>query len=219
MREGFRHELEQLRLQVEVMAVRVGENVARMQHVLATGDADLARMAVDADDQIDAMHVSLTERTYDLMRREAPVASDLRLLVSVLRIIEELERMGDLSLRVVKQHENQPLLARSPEVFGILEGMAALAVELVRTALDAWAAQDIELACSLTERSAPMDGLQRDLLRAILGLEGEGALRTAVAAVVVGKAIERISDHTVIVGERLRYLLTGDPAHLASEVR
>lgn len=219
MRDGFRHELEQLRLQVEVMAVRVGENVARMQHVLDTGDADIARMALAADDQIDAMHVSLTERTYDLMRREAPVASDLRLLVSVLRILEELERIGDLSLRVAKQQEAQPLLARDEQLFGILRSMAALAVELVRAALDAWATQDIGLACALAERRAAMDALQQDLLRAILALEGDEALRTAVAAVVVGKAIERISDHTVIVGERLRYLLTGDPAHLASEVR
>lgn len=219
MRETFQHDLEHLRLQVEVMAVRVGQNVGRMLRVLETGDAELAAETLAADDEIDGMRVSLTERTYDLMRREAPVASDLRLLVSVLRVLEELERIGDLALRVVKQNDEQPFLAAHDSLFTILRSMAMIADELVRTALDAWSAQDIGLACTLAERAAVMEHHQRELLRQILALEGPDALRAAVAAVVVGKAIERIADHTVIVGDRLRYLLTGDPVFLAAEVR
>lgn len=219
MRETFQHDLEHLRLQVEVMAVRVGQNVGRMLRVLETGDAELAAETLAADDEIDGMRVSLTERTYDLMRREAPVASDLRLLVSVLRVLEELERIGDLALRVVKQNDEQPFLAAHDPLFTILRSMGLIADELVRTALDAWSAQDIDLACTLAERAAVMEHHQRELLRQILALEGPDALRAAVAAVLVGKAIERIADHTVIVGDRLRYLLTGDPVFLAAEVR
>ena len=200
-------------------AVRVGEAVGRMRAVLGSGDLQLAALALAADDEIDAMVVSLTERTYDLIRRESPVASDLRFLVSALRMLEELERIGDLSLRVVKQAPEQPLLASQPPLFRSLEAMAALAEDLYRTALGAWSAQDLDAACTLAVRNREMDGHYADLLRHILDLEGPGATHLAVAAVLTGRALERSADHAVIVGERLRYLLTGDPAYLASEIR
>ncbi len=219
MRTGFTGELEQLRLQVEVTAVRVGEALVRMRTVLATGDVTVAREALEADDEIDAMVVSLTERTYDLIRRESPVASDLRFLVSALRMLEELERIGDLSLRVVKQAPEQPLLASQPAIFRTLEAMAAMGQDLYRTALDAWSSQDLDAACTLAVRNRDMDVHDADLLRHILDLDGPQATQVAVAAVLTGRALDRIADHAVIVGERLRYLLTGDPAFLASEIR
>ena len=200
-------------------AFRVGEAVGRMRAVLASGDLELAALALAADDEIDAMVVSLTERTYDLIRREAPVASDLRFLVSALRMLEELERIGDLSLRVVKQAPEQPLLASQPDIFRSLEAMAVLAEDLYHTALGAWSAQDLDAACTLAVRNREVDGHYADLLRHILELEGPRATHLAVTAVLTGRALERIADHAVIVGERLRYLLTGDPAYLASEIR
>src|SRR5687767_9180660 len=106
------------------MAVRVEEALERMAHVLRSGDADTAAAAVAADDQIDAMLVSLTERCYDLLRRETPVASDLRFVVSVLRMLEELERVGDLALRVVKLTPQHHLLASHAPTFETLVSMA-----------------------------------------------------------------------------------------------
>jgi len=218
-RASFQQELEQLRLQVEVMAARVALALERMHEVLRTGAPDLAAEAVAADDDVDAMLVSLTERTYDLIRREAPVASDLRYLVSVLRVLEELERIADLSLRVVKQAPEQPVLVAHGEMFAILDDMATIDEELFRAAFDAWSAEDPALAGDLLPRSAAIDHAYHRLLDQILVLDGPGAVHLAVTAVLVGRALERIADHTVIVGERLRYLLTGDPAYIASEVR
>jgi phosphate transport system protein len=80
-RTGFQNELDQLRLQVEVMAVRVAENLTRMELVLTSADADAAAAALAADDDIDAMQVSLTQRCYDLLVRESPMAGDLRFVV------------------------------------------------------------------------------------------------------------------------------------------
>lgn len=219
LRSGFQGELEQLRLQVEVMAMRVAENLDRMELALRDGDVDAAAAALAADDGIDAMHVSLTERCYDLLAREAPVAGDLRFIVSVLRALEELERIGDLSLRVVNQTAEHDLLVRHPEIHGRLDDMAGLARQLVRTALDAWSGQDLQLACGLVDRSKEMDGQYELLVADLLALEGPEATKVAVIAVVMGRALGRIADHTVIVGERLRYLLTADPAYLLSEVR
>jgi phosphate transport system protein len=97
--------------------------------------------------------------------------------------------------------------------------MSGLAGELYRCALDAWSAQDLGLACTLVERSREMDGHYEALVADLLALDGADSARTAIVAVVMGRALGRIGDHTVIVGERLRYLLTGDPAYLASEIR
>src|SRR5688500_7099511 len=112
------------------MAVRVQEALERMTVVLRTGDEETAAAAIAADDQIDAMLVSLTERCYDLLRRESPVASDLRFVVSVLRMLEELERIGDLALRVLKLAPQQALLASNPPTFETLVTMADEAVAL-----------------------------------------------------------------------------------------
>lgn len=201
------------------MAVRVSDELDRMRRVLLTGDAELAEAALAADDDVDAMLVSLTGRCYELIGRQSPVASDLRFIVSVLRMLEELERVGDLSLRVVKQVGVQPLLAAEPAVFATLEAMADVAQDLFRVALKAWSSQNLQVACTLAGRSALMDGHYATLIDQLLDLEGPDATRIAVTAVLVGRALERIADHSVIIGERLRYLLTGDPAFIASEVR
>jgi phosphate transport system protein len=218
-RAGFQGELDQLRLQVELMAMRVSLNLERMELAVRDGDITAATSAIEADDEIDAMLVSLTERCYDLLAREAPVAGDLRFVVSVLRVLEELERIGDLALRVVKQAADHVVLAARPAILDRLVAMASLARDLHKAALDAWSAQDVAAAHGLVERSREMDDHYRRLVEELLELDGADSARIAIAAVVMGRALGRIGDHTVIVGERLRYLLTGDPAHLASEVR
>jgi len=219
LRASFQGELDQLRLQVAVMAERVAQNLERMEITLRTGAAATATEALLADDDIDAMLVSLTERCYELLVRESPVASDLRFIVSVLRVLEELERIGDLSLRVVKQREDHPVLAAHAHIHDRLLAMAVLARDLHRSALDAWSAQDLAIASGLLERSREMDDHYRLLVEDLLQLSGGDSARVAIVAVVMGRALGRIGDHTVIVGERLRYLLTGDPAYLASEIR
>src|SRR5829696_1950468 len=102
IRLRYSEELEQLRIQVELMGVLVDENLERMREVLTSGDEVLAAQALAADDDVDAMNVSLIERCYTLLAREGPVASDLRLIVSVVKVLNEFERVGDLALRVVK---------------------------------------------------------------------------------------------------------------------
>jgi phosphate transport system protein len=102
LRTVFHDELDQLRIQVELMGVRVDQNLERMRDVVDPVDCDagVVEAALAADDEIDAMHVSLLERCYSLLGREAPMASDLRSLVSMVRILSVFERVGDLSLRI-----------------------------------------------------------------------------------------------------------------------
>lgn len=219
LRHGFRGELDQLRIQVELMGVRVDENLERMRVNLRSGGADLAETAFLADNEIDAMNVSLTERCYLLLSRESPVASDLRFIVSVLRIVSELERVGDLALRVVKLSSKRELLVRSEVVFDILLTVADEAVEIFRVALRAWSAQDLRLATELATGDRDLDLYYERLISELQRLEGADAVRIAMAAFTAGRALERIADHGAIIGARLRYLITGEPAHLAAEVR
>lgn len=219
MRQGFAAELDQLRLQVELMAVRVDQNLERMREVLRAGDDDLAQRAINADDDIDAMHVSLMERCYDLLRREAPVASDLRFIVSVLRVLSELERIGDLSLRVDKVVEHHDVICAEPVVFDVLLAMADDAIERYRLALRAWAGMDLSLATELVTVGRTMDLFYERLVTELQRLTGPDAARTAMVCLTVGRSIERIADHAAVIGARLRYLITGDPDHLAAEVR
>ncbi|MEY2459879.1 MAG: phosphate transport system protein [Acidimicrobiaceae bacterium] len=219
MRTAFTAELEQLRLQVELMAVRVDQNLERMREVLERGDAAIVAVALTADDEIDAMNVSLTERCYDLLRREAPVASDLRFIVSVLRVLSELERIGDLALRVIKLAPDHALIASNPPTYDILRAMADQVIDRYRDALRAWATLDLVVATELATPARSMDVFYERLLAELLRLTGQDAARVAITTFAAGRALERIGDHATIIGARLRYLLTGDPDHLAAEVR
>lgn len=219
LRREFHSELEQLRLQVELMGMRVDENLERMRDVLRHGDRAAAAAALAADDDIDSMNLSLTERCYLLLGREAPVASDLRVVVSVVRVVGELERVGDLALRVVKLAPDQAVLSRAERAWEILLALADEAVEEYRAALRAWAAQDLELATALATRSRRLDLYHERLICRLMGLGGPDAVRTAMGIFVAGRSVERIADHAAIIGARIRYLITGEPAHLAAEVR
>ncbi len=218
-RIGFTEELEQLRLQVELMAIRVDQNLERMRGVLASGDQSIVPIALASDDEVDAMNVSLTERCYAVLRREAPVATDLRFVVSVLRVLSELERVGDLALRVIKQAPEHALLSANRSTFDILRAMADHAVDRYRDALRAWATMDLNLATDLATTTRSMELYYERLMLDVMRIEGPNAVPIAVATFFAGRSVERISDHASIIGARLRYLITGDPDHLNAEVR
>jgi phosphate transport system protein len=219
LRTAFQAELDQLRLQVELMGVRVDQNLELMREALKTGDVNLMDQAFRADDEIDAMHLSLLERCYQLLNREAPVASDLRYVVTVVRILSEFERVGDLSLRILKVTPQVNSLSTSGAPWDIAVTLVDLAVEQYRTALRAWSTQDLGLASQLADQRPPADTYQERLLAELRNLHGPESGATAMGIYIVGQAADRIADHAAIIGARLRYLLTGEPAHLAAEVR
>ncbi len=218
-RNTYRAELEQLRLQTEMMGVLVDQNLERVGRLLRDGDLEAAQAAIGADDAIDAMNVSLTERCYEVLAREAPVASDLRLVVSVIRVISEFERVGDLALRVAKLAPDLALLRSVDRCFDILLAMSDEATEQFRTALRAWATVDLGVAEQAAEPSAWMELYYEQLLDSLLRVSGPDGIRAALRALVAGRAFDRIADHASIIGSRVRYLATGDPNHLAAEVR
>lgn len=218
-RANYVEYLNDLRLQVELMGIKVDRNLDRMRTVLAAGDVPDAERALAYDDDIDSTNLSLMERCYELTALQAPVAADLRLVVSVVRVCSEMERVGDLALRVVKIGvADHALLLAHPETFDILTVMADRSTEAFRTALSAWAEQDLIAATRLVEQDQ-MDGLSGRLATTFVRMGGRDAPLCAVRAATVGQALDRIGDHARVIGARIRYLVTGDAAHLAAEVR
>ncbi len=218
LRQNYTAELEQLALQVEMMGVLVDQNLERMREVLLTGSERVALEAITTDDRIDAMNVSLMERCYELLRREAPVASDLRLIVSVLRVTPELERIGDLALRVVKTYPDHDLLVSVPRAFDVLQTMADHAIDRYRDALRAWSALDLDVA-NRAAAETPAGLATSQLVEALLAYDGPDGVVVTLRTMVAGQALDRIADHAAVLGARVRYLITGDPDHLAAEVR
>jgi phosphate transport system protein len=146
------------------------------------------------------------------------VASDLRFVVSVLRVLSELERIGDLSLRVDKLVDQHGLLVAHPEILDVLLSMADDALDRYRRVLQAWAATDLRLAGEVAQTGGS-DRFQFRLTTDLLALDGPDAVAVAMASAAIGRALDRIGDHAAVIGARLRYLITGEPAHLAAEVR
>ncbi|MEM7338318.1 MAG: PhoU domain-containing protein [Actinomycetota bacterium] len=216
-RAAFSEELESLRLQVEVMALHVGEALARARAVLATGDPDVAAQLIAADDAIDAMQVSLTEHCYGLLAREAPVAADLRLIVSVIRVLHELERIGDLAIRIAKAVDDQPLIAAHAPVFEVLLQLSDNVIGRFEAVRQGWSEASTE-PLDVLETTDPLREFADPLVSQIMALDGTTAVRVALASMAVGRSLDRIGDHSQIMACRLRYLVTGDPVYLADEV-
>ena len=199
------------------MALHVGEALGRARVVLATGDPEVARQLVEADDTIDGMHVSLTEQCYSMLARESPVAADLRLVVSVIRVLHELERIGDLAIRVAKAVEDQPLIAAHEAVFEVLLRLADNVNDRFEAVRDGWSSASIEPLERL-DHTDPLAEFADPLVNRLMELDGTSAVRVALASMAVGRSLDRIGDHTQIMACRLKYLVTGDPVYLADEV-
>jgi phosphate transport system protein len=221
LRTVFHEELDQVRMQVELMGVRVDQNLERLRHLLDDPDPDgeIVAAAYAADDDIDAMHMSLLERCYALLGREAPMASDLRFLVCVVRILAEFERVGDLSLRVMKLAPAFERLRTCGTAWDIVRTLLESAVDQYRTALRAWSAQDLRLATELVEHPPRRELLHERLVSELRRVDEPDAVTIAVQLSSAAQAADRIADHAAIIGARLRYLITGEAAHLAAEVR
>ncbi len=217
MSTPFIEELAELRLQVELMALRVSAALDHTVEFVKTGEPALADDLFASDDEIDAMQVSLTERCYGVLVREQPMASDLRLVVSVIRVLGALERIGDLCLRVANRADDHALLRSHRNVFDVLIQLSVHVQHRFDVVQRAWSSASLDALDDL-DSTVELERYSTMLIEQILDLDGADAARVAVAAFAIGRSLDRIGDHTQVMALRLRYLETGDPAYLAEEV-
>jgi phosphate transport system protein len=215
MRDAFHRELESLDQAIVTMGALVEESTQMTTMALLESDLDLARRVRDGDEAIDAIFLDIEKRSLALMAQQAPVAGDLRLIVAILRVVNDLERAGDLSYNIAKLVQIEDF--REPglkEVRALVAEMGRESSRLMGAAIDAWAAKDDNLAADIGRQDDHLDGLHAQLIKKLVELKGEDALAPAIRLAMVARYFERIGDHAVNLGERVRYFVTGDEEHL-----
>ena len=206
-----------LRVDVDALGLMAEQAVVGALRALLGDDRSAADDVVAGDDRIDSLFVVLEERAYALVAQQAPVAADLRFLMSSLRVMADYEKTGDRAVAVAKS-----ALAdweREPTTIGLLGRMGDLALTLLTSAREAWLEQDLFVASDLKRRDNVLDETFRQLIAHLLDRQGPGATSLVLHAHAAGRNLERIADHAVIIGERVSYMLTGDPSALAAEIR
>jgi phosphate transport system protein len=210
-RRRFHQELEDLERELVEMGDLAAGAVRRAVQALVHRDEGLARLVIECDDAIDARYLDLERRIMDLLALQTPVASDLRLVSVIMHTNLHLERVGDQAVNVAKLVIATNSLPSDAAIVSHLEEMGEVAVRMLRTALDALARRDLDLALKLPEMDDPIDMLNRNMYRQVVGLADDPAkLEWGVLMDVVSRQLERVGDNAVDIGEQVSFLLTGE---------
>ncbi len=211
-RKTFHEQLDELQSDVVRLAAMATESIGTGAQALLDADLVAVDRVIANDVAMDDLTHSIEDHACSLLALQQPMASDLRVIVTILRIIHELERTGDLMVNVSKTARRIYPRALDPKVRGIIERMRTQAAAQLRLAVDAFAEGDPSKASALVDMDDVMDDLQKDLFRTIFAGEGsdETALHQAVQIALVGRYFERIADHAVNIGQRVGFMVTGE---------
>lgn len=211
MRQIFEAELQQVGDDLTEMSRLVESAITRAGTALLEADLQLAQGVIASDKTIDALESSLDERCVHLLAQQAPVATDLRIVVSALRMSASLERMGDLARHVAQVARGRyPAHAIVPEARETFEKMHNAAVRVAQRTTELLATRDLELAAALERDDDLLDELHQETFNLLLSPEWQGTVQEAVDVTLVGRYYERFGDHGVSVARRVTFLVTGD---------
>lgn len=211
MREAFHEQLDAIFLDLGAICAQVESQVRLATQSLMSGDAAVAEQVISADVEIDQARERVEDNAFQLLSLQQPVAGDLRTIVAALRIVSELERMGDLSVHVAKiARLRVPDIAVPDEVRPTMERMATVAENMVVQVHKVINERDVEAARDLAEADDEMDRLRRQNFTELLGDEWPHGVEAAVDLALLGRYYERIADHAVSVANRVVYVVTGE---------
>ena len=199
--------LEPVTPRIVLLGAQVEELVQRAALALLAGDLNEVAAVVAADEEVDRLaHAIERDVSAKLTVESGP--ADVAQLITALRVVHEIERIGDLMVKVAKARRRLYPYDLQPRVRGLFEQMREQAVAQLRLAVEAFADLDTAKATAIVDLDDVMDDLQRDLFRTILAVESPDAatLRIAVEVALVGRYFERVGDHATNVGERIRRL-------------
>ena len=220
LRKSFHHELDDVRTQLARLAAGVIEAIPRATQVLLDGNLEAADEIIRDDDEIDALSIDIEERCYQLLALQAPVAGDLRQLVAIVKMVGEIERSADLTVNICKAARRIYGHDLDPRMRGLVARMGEQAQQLFIAALEAFQESDAAKAAAIDDMDSFLDGLQREFVRTIFESHAGDKidLQVAIQMAMVARFYERIGDHAVNIGERVRYLVTGwMPEHKGAE--
>jgi phosphate transport system protein len=211
VRRGFHHDLDLVRDDLVRLAGMVTEALAQGTEALLAGDLWVAEQLISHDDVLDTLAVDIEERCYSLLALQQPVAVDLRALVAATRMVSEIERSGDLVVNMMKATRRIYGTSIDPKVRGLIAQLGAEVGRIFRLAMDAYADRNEGLAAALDDMDDAVDALHAEYIASIFESHDRKAipLQAAVQLALVGRYYERIADHAVNIGERVRYIVTG----------
>ena len=211
MKEHFSEKLESLRRQLIGMGAEVENQIRLAVEALVEADATKARKVIDRDKVIDQMEIKNDEDAIDLLATQQPVASDLRLLVSALKINADLERIGDHAVNIAESAERMSRF-RPFKPWIDIPYMAEIARGMLREALDAFVRKDSELALAVCKRDDLLDDKNKSMIRELLTYmaENPALISACIEIMSISKNLERVGDLATNIGEEAIYIAEGE---------
>jgi phosphate transport system protein len=211
MRELFHDQLDAVFGDLAAICSQVEAAVAGATQALLTGDAEIAERVISGDVDIDRAREKVEDTAFSLLSLQAPVAGDLRVVVAALRMVTELERMGDLSVHVAKiARLRVPNIAVPEEIRPTVSRMAEVAEDMVSRVKQIITTRDVGAAITLGRDDEEMDQLRRQSFTELLSDEWTQGVEAAVDVALLGRYYERIADHAVSVANRVVFVVTGE---------
>ena len=210
-RVRFHRELDEVVTDLIRLGAMVCQTIPRGTDVLLGGELHEAQQLIEDDAAIDRLSISIEERCYLIMVRQAPMAGELRRLITITKLVAELERSADLMVNVCKAARRMYGAPMSPKIRGVVAAMSKETQRIMSLAIDSFANENEALASALDDIDDVLDQLHRDMVEAIFDAHGGGAidLQSAVQLALVARYYERIGDHAVNMGHRVTYMVTG----------
>ena len=211
MREVFQQELREVQNRLIEISTLVGDSIENATRAFNESDVSLAETVIETDRKIDVLAAELDELAITILARQQPVARDLRIVVSALRISASLERMGDMA-----EHIAQLARYRFPEkvvpkgLRSTFREMGALDVEIARKLTELLESEDPAIAEHIRNEDDKVDALHLAVFDKVLGETWKGETADTVDATLASRYHERFADHAVSIAKKVQYLATGD---------
>jgi phosphate transport system protein len=219
VRETFHGELDQIGRTLVDMGDAVAVAMRDATSALLGADLPLAEKVISEDAEVDRLRDDLQARAFDILARQQPVAVDLRTVITSLKAVADLERMGDLALHIAKvARMRYPASAVPDDVRGTIEEMGEVALSIVEKTRQVLEGQDISLAEQLEREDDAMDALHRRLFAHLLSGQWAHGIEPAIDITLIGRYYERYADHAVSVARQVIFLVTGEPAPLPTAI-
>ena len=210
IRSVFQDELDGVSQTLFELSVMVSDSMAKATRALVGKNLSLAEEVITFDEKIDTVQHDLDARIIDIIARQQPVASDLRALVTALRMSADLERMGDLAHHVAKVVRlRHPASAVPEQLLQLIESMGEAAEKIAAKTGVVISTRDTALAAQVEKDDDEMDELHRNLISKLVEPSWPHGIETAIDLTLLGRYYERYADHAVSVSRRVIYLVTG----------
>jgi phosphate transport system protein len=210
MRESFRQDLRDLKMEVLLIGRIVLGSTKNAVSALVQGDMSLVDKVFETEDEVDRRCLGVEERSLEIIATQFPVARDLRLIHSLTYIAFHMERMGDLAVNLSKAARRTAGRKGPQTLYDLIQAQGNLVYRVVEAMLDALDKYDLDLARKLPELDEPIDHLFKQFFRELARLTDEEEIEWASSMVLASRYLERIADNAVDIGERITYLVTGD---------